>query len=778
MSAAADRDAAAARWLRRHLHAVREWSWLAIVAGVTASLSYAAFAYLVAQAAQAWIAGNDIAASTPWLALAAVLARGACHATRDWAGARAAIVVRANARAEVLDALERLGPLRARLGDDGALATLAIEQVDALDGYVARYAPQRIVAVVVPLAIVALVLPHSWLAALLLTLTAPLIPLFMTLVGYGAAAASREQADALARLGGRFLDLVRGLPTLRLLAAADVGVQRLADGANEYRSRMLRVLRLAFLSSSVLEFFASAAIAMVALYLGLALLGRFDTGHYGAIDLRSALFILLLAPEFYAPLRQLGADYHARADAVAAADAIGAALAAAPPRPQGAATATPRDDAPAIEFDNVTLRHADGRVALDGVSFRITRGERVALRGASGAGKSSVLALLAGFARPTSGTVRIDGVDLAQLDRAAWWRRLGWLDQRPEWFRRSIRENVLLGADVDASRFETAIERAGLAEVIAALPRGADGVIGEADGSLSGGQLQRVALARALVRDADVWLLDEPTAHLDAETAETLVATLGACSSPRPQRRLRRRPLTQPSPPSELGGEGLSDATPKPSTPSPPTTLGEKAGMRGRRAGSRRVSVLAAEGPYDATQKPSTPSPPTALGEKAGMRGQRARSRRVSVLASEGPYDATPKPSTPSPPTASGEKAGMRGQRARSRRVSVFASEGPYDATQKPSTPSPPTALGEKAGMRGRRTGSRRVSVFAASKIIRVHRKQVAARQANQPPASAEMTTHGITVLLATHAETPAWIDRELVLVQGRLTEPRERHNP
>ena len=444
--------------------------------------------------------------------------------------ARAAIVVRANARADVLDALERLGPLRARLGDDGALATLAIEQVDALDGFVARYAPQRVVAMVVPLALVALIVPHSWLAALILLATAPLIPLFMTLVGYGAAAASREQADALARLGGRFLDLVRGLPALRTLGAADVGAQRLADGAHEYRGRMLRVLRLAFLSSSVLEFFASAAIAMVALYLGLALLGRFDAGHYGAIDLGGALFILLLAPEFYAPLRQLGADYHARADAVVAADRIHAAMQAAPPVVAATSTSTTaRDDAPLIEFDHVTLRHADGRVALDDVSFAIARGERVALRGASGAGKSSVLALLAGFVAPTSGAVRIDGVDLAHIERAAWWRRLGWLEQRPEWFRRSIADNVLLG-EADASRLWPALERAQLADVVRALPRGADGVVGDADGSLSGGQLQRLALARALVREADVWLLDEPTAHLDAETAERLVATLGEVS--------------------------------------------------------------------------------------------------------------------------------------------------------------------------------------------------------------------------------------------------------
>ena len=294
---------------------------------------------------------------------------------------------------------------------------------------------------------------------------------------------------------------------------------------------MLGVLRLAFLSSAVLELFASIGIALVALYLGLALLGRFDVGHYGLpLRLDTALFVLLLAPECYAPLRQLGADYHARADALAAAAAIDAVCAAAPGPLSGGTQLLRADTPPAIEFDAVTLRHADGRVAVSELSFRIEPGERVALRGASGAGKSTVLALLAGFVAPTAGTIRVAGVDLAALDRQAWWRRLAWLEQRPEWFRRPLRENVLLGLADDEPRLWAALERAGLAEVVRALPNGADSVPGEADGSLSGGQLQRLALARALAREADVWLLDEPLAHLDPTTAAALRQRLAEAS--------------------------------------------------------------------------------------------------------------------------------------------------------------------------------------------------------------------------------------------------------
>ncbi len=527
----AAQERAALQWLAARTRAVRGWTIAATACGLGATLAFAGFAATLAAIVAGWIAEAPTHAVTPALLVAAVLLRAAFAIVRDVCAARASLALRRDARADVLDALERLGPLRRRAGDDGALATLAVEQVDALDGYVARYLPQRYTAVLVPLLLCALIAPRSWLAAVLLIATAPLIPLFMSLVGRGAARASAAQAVALGRLGAQFLDVLRGLPTLRLLGNAQAGAERVEAGAGDYRRRMLAVLRLAFLSSAVLELFASIGIALVALYLGLALLGRFDIGHYGApLRLGDALFVLLLAPEFYAPLRQLGSDYHARADAVAAAAAIAALSDGAPPRrAQGGCAAVAH--APAIEFDAVSLRHADGRLALDNLSFRIASGERVALSGASGAGKSSVLALLAGFVEPTSGTIRIDGVDLAGLDRDSWQRRLAWLEQRPEWFRRSIRDNVLLGADTrDDTRLWRALGQAGLAEDVRALPRGADGVPGEASGSLSGGQLQRLALARTLARDASLWLLDEPLAHLDAQTAAPLRERLAAAS--------------------------------------------------------------------------------------------------------------------------------------------------------------------------------------------------------------------------------------------------------
>lgn len=523
----------ARRWLDGHQRGVRRWIALASACGAAATLGFALLAAAIAQVAQGWIDGSSPPAVAFILAAAGALLRGLCLALRDWAGLRAAVIVRAQARGEVLDALARLGPLRARAGDDGALASVAVDQVDALDGYFRRYLAQRKIAVIAPLLVLVLVVPKSWLAAVVLLATAPLIPLFMLLVGLGANEASRQQAGALARLGAEFLDLVRGLPALRLLAAANAGAQRLAEGAQDYRRRMLAVLRLAFLSSAVLEFFAAVSIALVALYLGLALLGRFDAGHYGAaMTLKSALFILLLTPEFYAPLRQLGSDYHARADAQAAAEAVLAVCRLAPPAAAWSGNAAPMPGrAPAIEFDAVSLRYGDGRTALESVSLRIAAGERVALRGASGAGKSSLLALLAGFITPSEGRILIDGVELTSLQRQAWWQRLAWLEQRPEWLRCSVRDNVLLGLDAAEARLQPALQAAGIADLVAALPRGTDSVLGEDEGALSGGQLQRIAVARALAREARLWLLDEPTAHLDADAVEGMFRAIGNASA-------------------------------------------------------------------------------------------------------------------------------------------------------------------------------------------------------------------------------------------------------
>lgn len=522
-------------WLKQQAAAAGLWPHLSTGAGVLAAAVTIGLYALLARIIAAWVGGEMPPVWALWFAVPVlVLLRSVFQAGKDWAGAHAGLAVRQQLRARLLTQLAELGPLRAGIGNDGQLSTIVLEQVDALDEYYARYRPQTQLAAFIPIMIALAVAPRSWLAAVILLVTAPLIPLFMVLVGRGAAAASERQVVALGVLGGRFLDLLRGAPTLRLLGRGDTGGRWIEHASEEYRKRTMGVLRLAFLSSAVLELFASVAIAMVALYLGLSLLGWFNWGHYGqSMWLENALFILMLAPEYYMPLRQLGAEYHARAQAIGATQAIQQleAVRSQWAQPQHSARLPQPVEQIRLEFDQVTLRYPDGRLGVEGVSFTLEPGQRLALVGESGAGKSTLLSLVLGFALPTEGRILVNDVDLATLERRHWWQQLAWMGQRPEWFRGSLRENLTLGDSRYAeAQLRAVLQQVGLGELLAALPEGLETALSEAGQGLSGGQLQRLALARALLRGAPLWLLDEPTAQLDADTSAALRTVLAASS--------------------------------------------------------------------------------------------------------------------------------------------------------------------------------------------------------------------------------------------------------
>ena len=550
---------AAAAWLAglaERTPGFRRWLGLAVAAGLLGAALTIAQAWLLSglladlvldSAADspgrlASVASPVLARAAFW-ALAAVLsARGLLAWLRQRAGFEAGRLARATARRLALDGLAALP--RAQRPDAGAASTRLIEQVEALDAYYGQYLPQRFLAVAAPLMIVTAALPFSWLVSLALLMTAPVIPLFMVLIGRAAEAASQKQFERLARMGGRFLDLLKGLPTLKLLGRGAEQADAVARAADEYRRGTLSVLRVAFLSSAMLELLASVAIALSAVYLGLGLLGRLDVGHWGGgIGLREALFMLMLAPEFYLPLRQLGAHYHARAQAIGAAPALMPLT--DQPSPSASRIADSAGSPPgqpawrAIVFEGVRLRHADGRRALDGVDLRIAAGERVAIVGESGAGKTSLLDVALGLAAPTSGRVVVelaDGgrLDLAGLDLQAWRAGLAWLGQSPEWFSGSLGDNIRIGAPgADRAALELAAARAGVTGFSSALPAGLDTRLGEDGAGLSGGQLQRVALARALLREAPLWVLDEPTAHLDEQTEAGLLETLAELAAGR-----------------------------------------------------------------------------------------------------------------------------------------------------------------------------------------------------------------------------------------------------
>ncbi|MFC7327831.1 thiol reductant ABC exporter subunit CydD [Marinactinospora rubrisoli] len=422
----------------------------------------------------------------------------------------------------------RAGPDGTGTPRAGELVTLATRGLDALDDYFARYLPQLVLAVLVPLAVLVVVAGADWISAIVIAVTLPLIPVFMALVGWHTQARTRRQWRLLHRLGGHFLDVVEGLPTLAVFRRAKAQAGIIRRVTEEHRQATMGTLRVAFLSALVLELLATIAVALVAVEVGLRLM-------YGQLGYETALLVLILAPEAYLPLREVGARFHASMEGVAAAEQVFAELdrggPAARPATQAAAPPVPGspDRAPSLRLDTVSLRYP-GRAtdALDRVSLTVPPGRRVLVTGPSGAGKSSLLALLLRFAAPTSGTILVadpdrpgdPGIPLDRLDADEWRSRIAWVPQHPYLFDATVADNIRLGApDADLAAVRRAAELAEADAFVRALPQGYATRIGERGARLSAGQRQRVALARAFLRDAPIVLLDEPTAHLDPDNA-------------------------------------------------------------------------------------------------------------------------------------------------------------------------------------------------------------------------------------------------------------------
>jgi len=432
--------------------------------------------------------------------------------------------------------ITRLGPAYVSGRNTGALASTVMEQVEGLHGFFAHYLPQMALAITIPAAILTFVFPVSWAAGGILMITAPLIPLFMVLVGMGAESVSQRNFQSLSRISAHFLDLLQGLPTLKLFHKSRGEEKTVAQVSRDYRKRTMSVLRIAFLSSAVLEFFSAIAIAMVAVYLGMTYLGYYDFGTWGApLTLSGGFFILLLAPEFYLPLRELGTHYHARAEAVGAAREILKVLAV--PVPLGPDKPVVFEPSGGVElcFKNVHLAYDGGRrPALNGISFTINAGEKLALVGESGAGKTTVLDLLLGFLQPDQGQITANGISADHLDPASRHRYMSWIGQDPSLFYGSIRDNIRMGQPGASER--AVVDAARSARVLAftqPLSQGLDTVIGERGYGLSKGQAQRIALARAFLKKAPVLLLDEPTAGLDVENEHLVLEALDKLSAGR-----------------------------------------------------------------------------------------------------------------------------------------------------------------------------------------------------------------------------------------------------
>lgn len=491
----------------------------ALLAAPVALLVVAQWAFVARFVNAVFREGAFPAATWPWLAWLAFTwaLRAGLVGLRDVLGARRASAVKRDLRARLYAKLLRLGPAFTAGERGGELAETLIGGVEKLDAFVGRFVPLSAFALVVPALLAATVLFLDPLSGLILVLTGPLIVLLLWLVGSLAGQAAREQWLVLGRLGAGFVDTLRGLSSLVVYGRAGARLRALNELDDAYRRTTLRVLRTAFLSGGVLELGATLSTALVAVTVGVRL-------FEGQLPFERAFLVLLLTPEFYAPLRAVGGEHHASLEARAAAGRLFALL-DAPEPPKGT---LPVPEGPLrVELRQVSLSYQE-RVALSGVSLALPPLSTTALVGHSGAGKSSVARLVLGFATPSAGEVLVNGVRLADLDPEAWRAKVAYLPERPFLFAASVRDNIALGRPNAApSEVEGAARAAGAHDFIARLPRGYDTLLGEDGVNLSGGERVRLALARAFLKDAPLLILDEPSAHLDAASEAELRGVLG-----------------------------------------------------------------------------------------------------------------------------------------------------------------------------------------------------------------------------------------------------------
>jgi ATP-binding cassette subfamily C protein CydD len=505
-------------WLSGLARNSQRWITATVLAGVLAGL-----ATIVQMVLLAWLIHRGVIEKTPvseltpvFLALLAVLViRAAGQGLQTRFAARCSEQVRRDARRQLHHHWKATGPVNLADTSAASLAREWLDHVEALHGYFARFLPQMTLSVVIPLAILVLVFWLDWLAGIFLVLSAPLIPLFMALVGMGAEKLNQQHFETVSRLSGQFLDKVRGLTTLQLFGQTEAASRTLENRSDQYRKITMKTLKVAFLSSAVLEFFASVAIAVLAIYIGFGLLGYIEFGPSDELTLFSGLLILLLAPEFFQPLRTLSQHYHDRAAALGAGAEILARLEqsvdnAEPIRPDNSISNQ------GIQISGVTLRYGEGPVIFNNLDIRIKAGQVIALTGPSGGGKSTLLHLLAGFIQSEAGAVSVFG-------EAPGNQPFGWLGQRGFWIQGTWAENLRLTTpDATDIAIDYALRQVGLGELVDSRADGIHSRIAEDGLGLSGGQARRLSLARIFLADYPLILLDEPTAGLDA-TSEVFI---------------------------------------------------------------------------------------------------------------------------------------------------------------------------------------------------------------------------------------------------------------
>ena len=513
-SHAATDQATVRAWLGQLARGNRVWIRLTVISGVIAGIATLLQMFLLARIIHLGVIEEVSIGDLNPLFVSLVLtlvARALGQGFQSRFAARCSEQVRRDVRRQLHRHWRATGPIELGQISAGALAREWIDHVEALHGYFARFLPQMALAVIQPLAILIVVFWLDWLAGVFLLLAAPLIPLFMALVGMGAEKLNQQHFETISRLSGQFLDKVRGLTTLQLFGQTAGAAALIHQRSDAYRRITMKTLRVAFLSSAVLEFFASVAIAVIAIYIGFGLLGYITYGPSEALTLFSGLLVLLLAPEFFQPLRTLSQHYHDRASALGAGSEILRRLSSPVPATPGALSSeTATSDQ--IEVRSVTRAYQAYQVVLRNVSLTIGRGDVVALTGPTGGGKSTLLHLLAGFDRPDSGTIHLFGKPAGSF-------RFGWLGQKGFLVHGTWADNLrLTSPDASDIAIETALRNVGLGSLLDARDQGIYSPVSEDGEGLSGGQSRRLSLARIFLADYDLILLDEPTAGLDSDS--------------------------------------------------------------------------------------------------------------------------------------------------------------------------------------------------------------------------------------------------------------------
>ncbi|ULN63146.1 cysteine/glutathione ABC transporter permease/ATP-binding protein CydD [Vibrio gigantis] len=513
------------KWLKQQSKLAKRWLMIAISLGVLSSVFLIAQAALLASILHQLIIENvdksELVGHFAGLALS-VVGRAGCTWGREIAGYRCGEQIRVYIRQLILDKLRELGPAYIKGKPAGTWATLLLEQVEDMQDFFSRYLPQMSLSVMIPFIILVVVFPVNWAAGLIFLITAPLVPMFMALVGMKAADANRKNFKALQRLSGHFYDRLQSMTTIRLFDRTNAETEVLKGASEVFRTRTMDVLKIAFLSSAVLEFFTSISIAMTAVYFGFTYIGELNFGHYGVgITLFAGLFILILAPEFYQPLRDLGTFYHAKQQAVGAAESIVEFLETDITKVKSGDTQLDSAQGINIEAQDLKVLSPEGVQLVGPISFALNTRQSTALVGPSGAGKTSLINAILGF-MPYEGSLKINGIELRDLDLASWRKTISWVGQNPLLLHGSIRDNVTLGKqDITDQTVQNALEQSFANEFVN--EHGLDYMISDRSGGLSVGQSQRLALARAMIQDGQFWLLDEPTASLDTRSEQLVM---------------------------------------------------------------------------------------------------------------------------------------------------------------------------------------------------------------------------------------------------------------